>query len=68
MKESALYYESRRDEYPYEVWYYTEKQPNKKFKFFHSIEEVKDWCRRHRGKVKIEAASWQVFFAMKGAA
>lgn len=67
MRQNTMYCYNHRDEYPYEVWYYTPKQKNQKCRYFHSIEQVKEWCRKHRD-AKIEAASWQVFAAMEGLA
>ena len=54
-----------RETWPYEVWYYTEKQKNKKVRYFHSIQDVKEWCRKHK-RARIVAASWQVFTIRNG--
>ena len=64
MKQDTWYCYNHRDEYPYEVWYYTPKQKQKKGRYFHSIEQAKDWVSRHKD-VRIEAASWQIF-ALRG--
>ena len=65
MKQNALECYNDRETWPYEVWYYTPKQKNKKFRYFHSIEEAKKWCKAHKS-AKIEAASWQVLFILNG--
>lgn len=65
MKQSLWECYHNRDEYPYEVWYKTPKQKNTKGKYFHSIEEIKAWCRSHKN-CTIEAASWQVFAVREG--
>ena len=54
-----------RDQWPYEVWYYTPKQKSKKGRYFHSLEEVKAWLSKHK-TARIEAASWQVFCLRSG--
>lgn len=52
-------------EYPYEVHYKTEKQKNEKHRYFQSLEQVKQWARKHKTS-NISAASWQVFSIMEG--
>lgn len=54
-----------RDEWPYEVWYYTPKQKEKKGRYFRSLDEVKAWLKNHK-TARIEAASWQVFALRNG--
>lgn len=53
------------DEYPYEVWYFTEKQKSQKVKYFHSIEEIKAWVNKHK-TARVTEASWQVFAVLRG--
>ena len=65
MKQNALECHNDSETWPYEVWYYTEKQKNRKVRYFHSIEEIKKWCRTHK-TARIEAASWQVFAVRDG--
>ena len=65
MKQNAIDCFLNEEEYPYEVCYYTAKQKNIKFRYFRSIEEIKEWCRRHKA-ARIYGASWQVFAVMKG--
>lgn len=65
MKQDIWYCYSHPDEYPYEVLYYTQKQKNIKHRYFHSIEQAKDWVRRHK-EARIEAASWQIFALIAG--
>ena len=48
-----------------EVHYKTEKQKNEKHRYFQSLEQVKEWVRKHK-TADISAASWQVFSIMEG--
>ena len=65
MKQDTLYCYTHPEEYPYEVEYYTAAQKRPKIKYFHSIEEIKTWNRRHKD-VTISAGSWQVFAIRNG--
>lgn len=63
MKQDSFYCWNHREEYPYEVWFFTEKQKSEKVRFFRSIEEVRAWARKHK-TARIKYASWQVFEIM----
>ena len=65
MRQNVWYCYNHPSEYPYEVHYKTEKQKNEKHRYFQSLEQVKQWVRKHK-TANISAASWQVFSIMEG--
>lgn len=67
MKQNVMDCHNNREEYPYEAWYFTEKQKSQKVKYFHSIEEVKAWASKHK-TARVTGASWQVFAVLRGMA
>lgn len=63
MKQHAINYCGRTD--GYEIWYRTQRQENKKFRFFETLEQLTTWCKRHKGKIEVYAGSWQALELLK---
>lgn len=59
MKQYAIDYFGRED--GYEVWYKTPRQKSEKFRFFETLDDLKEWCKRHKQSATIMAGSWQAF-------
>ena len=44
----------------YQVWYITLNRNLKKRKGFETLDQVKQWCKKQKDKIRITAGSWQV--------
>lgn len=64
MRQHPSQYFGRED--GYEVFYRTAKQNSDKYRFFETLDELRAWCSRQRGKIRILSGSWQVFQIMEG--
>ena len=64
MKQHPSEYFGRED--GYEVYYRTPKQNSDKYRFFETLDDLRAWCIRHRGKIRILFGSWQAFHFLEG--